>query len=82
MQVAIRFSDDVTDALDEYVDGTLYRSRSHLIEVIVQEWLDRPDDEDETEEDETEEEEAEEEEAEEEEAEEEEAEEEEAEEEE
>ena len=39
MQLSVRIPKHLVSMLDEHVDGTRYRSRAQLIEVIVTDWL-------------------------------------------
>lgn len=41
MQISLRIPDDIPEKLDRFVDGIRYRSRAHLISVILHEWLER-----------------------------------------
>lgn len=40
MQLGVRIPDEIVKQLDRYVDRIRYRSRAHLITVILAEWLD------------------------------------------
>ena len=52
MQLAVRIPDELIARLDEHVDRIHFRSRAHLITVIISEWLDEQDEEDDYEDDE------------------------------
>lgn len=40
-QLNFRINDEVVKGIDRFVDGIHYRSRGHLINVILLEWLER-----------------------------------------
>ena len=39
MQITIRIPDDIIKEADEYVDNIHFRSRAHLITVVLADWL-------------------------------------------